>query len=227
MSGPRAEAGGGLRGRVVASWRRTLAWVAAVTPGTAVLVLAIVAVAPALAVRGLVATRAAGDSPFLLVRVHEYAAALGAGQFPVRWMPDAAYGLGLPFWVFYAPLAYAVAAVMVLAGASVVGAIKVTTLGAFVVAALGAYRLGVRHWGAPSAGVLAAAAYTFAPYHMVNLYVRGDALAETVAYAILPWVLVTMDRARDRRSPGAVAALAAAVAALLVSHNVSALLAAP
>ncbi|MFQ5944969.1 MAG: hypothetical protein ACE5NC_01795, partial [Anaerolineae bacterium] len=37
---------------------------------------------------GLINTRAGGDSPFLLVRVHQLTAALDAGVFPVRWMAD-------------------------------------------------------------------------------------------------------------------------------------------
>lgn len=192
------------------------------------LLVAIAAVFPALALPGLPATHAAGDSPFLLQRVHQMAAALIAGHFPPRWMPDAAYGLGYPFWSFYSPLAYLVAgALVVLGGNSYVGAIKVTWLLCFAGAGAGAYRLGRTTWGGTGAGLLASAAYTFAPYHMVNVYVRGDALAELAAYALLPWVLVAVDRVVDRPTAGAVAKLATALALLLVSHNVSALLGTP
>ncbi len=189
--------------------------------------LAVAAVVPALLLRGLWATGAAGDSPFLLQRVQQYAQALGAGEFPARWMADAAYGLGYPFWNFYSPLAYLIAAPIALAGGGVVGAIKLVALASFVAAGLGAYVLGSRTWGSAPAGLVAAASYTFAPYHMTNLYVRGDALSELVAYALLPWVLVAFERAYARRSGAAVAGFALAVAALLLAHNVTALLFAP
>ncbi len=189
---------------------------------------ATLAVFPALVLPGLQATHAAGDSPFLLQRVHQMAAALIAGHVPPRWMPDAAYGLGYPFWSYYSPLAYLVAgALVVLGGNSYVGAIKVTQWLCFTAAAAGAYRLGRTTWRSPGAGLLTSAAYTLAPYHLVNVYVRGDALAELAAYALLPWVLAAIDRVVARATAGAMAALAAAVGLLLVSHNVSALLAAP
>lgn len=188
------------------------------------LALAAAALAPALVVEGIVATRAGGDSPFLLVRVQQMASALAAGHIPARWMPDASYGLGYPFWNYYAPLAYLFAGLVAILGGGVVGAIKVTQLAAFLVAAAGAYRLADELWQSHSAALVASAAYTFAPYHMVNVYVRGDALAELAAFAVFPWVLVAVDRVRVSRTADGVVALALAFAALLVSHNISALL---
>lgn len=194
---------------------------------TAVIALAAAAAAPALMLRGLWATRAAGDSPFLLMRVQQYAQALGAGEFPARWMADAAYGLGYPFWNFYSPLAYLIAAPIALGGGGVVGAIKVVALAAFVAAGLGAYLLASRTWRSAPAGLVAATSYTFAPYHMVNLYVRGDALSELVAYALLPWALVAFEAARTRRTGAAIGGFALVVAAVMLAHNVTALLFAP
>lgn len=190
----------------------------------AALGIALLALLPALLVPGLVATRAGGDSPFLLQRTQQMAEALAAHHFPPRWMPEGAFGLGYPFWNFYAPLAYLGAGLVALLGGGVVGAIKVMQLTAFLVAAAGMFRLAERVWGSPWAGFLGSAAYTLAPYHLVNLYVRGDALAELAAYAVFPWLLLALDAARARPGLLAVAALAAAFAALVLSHNISALM---
>jgi hypothetical protein len=191
------------------------------------LTVAVAAVTPALAVRGIVATRAAGDSAFLLQRVQQMTVELGAGHFPPRWMPDSGYGLGYPFWNYYAPLAYLVAGLLAMLGGGVVGAIKVTTLVTYLAAAGGMFWLAYEAWGSRASGLLAAVAYTVAPYHLVNVYVRGDALAEVAAYACFPWVLLAVDRIRRRRTPDAVVALTVAFAALLVSHNISAMLFVP
>jgi hypothetical protein len=196
-------------------------------PPLVVVALATAAVVPAVAVPGLLATRAAGDSPFLLVRVQQMAAALGAGHVPPRWMPDAAFGLGYPFWNFYAPLAYLLPGLVVTLGGGIVGAIKLSTWLWFVVAGAGAYLLGRDTWDEPAAGVVAAAAYTLAPYHLVNVYVRGDALAELAAYGLFPWLLWQVDRTLAGRTSGAVVGLAVLTALLLVSHNISALLFSP
>ncbi|MEO8083458.1 MAG: 6-pyruvoyl-tetrahydropterin synthase-related protein [Ardenticatenales bacterium] len=196
-------------------------------PAALVVIAAVAALYPALAAAGIVATRAGGDSPFLLQRTHQMAVALRSGQFPPRWMPDAAYGLGYPFWNYYAPLAYLFAGAIAALGGGVIGAVKLTQAAAFVLAALGAYRLARRTWGTAPAGVVAAAAYTFAPYHLLNVYVRGDALAELAAYAIAPWLLVAVDGVLVRPSARAVARLAVVAAALVLAHNISALLFAP
>jgi len=215
------------RWAVLGRLRRGAQWLGALLPQLLALAVAALAVAPALRVAGIVATRAAGDSPFLLQRVHQMAAAISAGHLPPRWMPDAAYGLGYPFWNYYGPLAYFVAGGIVVLGGGYVGAIKVSGLVAYLAAAAGAYRLARETWGSRAAGLLGSAAYTLAPYHLVNLYVRGDALSELASYALYPWVLVAVDRAVSRRSAGAAAGLALAWALLLVSHNISALLFAP
>lgn len=213
---------------------------AAVSP-TLIIVLALLALAPLLTASGIIATRAAGDSPFLLQRTHQMAAALAGGHFPPRWMPDAAYGLGYPFWNYYAPLAWLVAGAIAALGGGVVGAVKVTTALCFVVAALGAARLARGEWGRDGAGagagrgdgagrgagLLAAAAYTFAPYHLVNVYSRGDALSELAAYAVFPWLLVAIRRVAAAPSSRRIATLALLVALLGISHNISALLFAP
>jgi len=193
----------------------------------AALVLALVAVLPELAAPGIVSTRAAGDSPFLLQRVHQMAVALADGHFPPRWMPDAAFGLGYPFWNYYAPLAWLVAGGLAALGGGVIGAIKVTTAIAFLAAAAGAWRLARDTWGGTAAPLLTSAAYTFAPYHLINTYVRGDALSELVAYAAVPWALVAIGAAARSPSLRAIVRLSVAVAAVLLSHNITALLAAP
>lgn len=188
---------------------------------------ALIAVAPALSVPGLVATRAGGDSPFLLQRTFSMAELLRRAEFPPRWMPEAAYGLGYPFWNFYGPLAYLWAGLLALLSGSVVGAVKVAVATTFVVAALGMYALAWRTWASRAAAFLASAAYTLVPYHLVNLYVRGDALGELAGYACLPWLLVAIDAVAEGGSMAAVAAVGLATAALLTSHNVTAMLALP
>jgi hypothetical protein len=98
--------------------------------------------------------------------------------------------------------------------------------------------------------LLAAAAYTVAPFHMVNVYTRGDSLAEFWAMAFYPLILLGADRlleAIDERRPTnagdrrqttkrgsrssyigrRLALFALAYAALILSHNISALIFSP
>ncbi len=188
---------------------------------------AVLAAIPLLATPGLVSTRGGGDSPFLLIRTYEMAQGLRAGQLPVRWMGYAAYGLGYPFFSFYAALPYYVAAALHLWGFGVLWSIRLTQLIGFLAAAAGMYALARRWLSSPPAAALAAIAYTFAPFHLVNVYVRGDSLSEFYAFVWYPLILLSLHRLLERPSAGRVGTLALVYAALVVTHNLSAMIFSP
>ena len=71
---------------------------------------------------------------------------------------------------------------------------------------------------------LAAAAYTFAPFHMVNVYVRGDSLSEFYAFVFYPLILRAIDRVAERPGRRSIALLALAYGGLVLTHNISALI---
>lgn len=175
---------------------------------------------------GILNTRARGDSPFLIQRTSELIAALASGDIPARWMPDAAFGLAYPFFNFYAALPYYAAAGFKLAGFDILTAIKaVQTLG--LAAAAATMWLYTRERLGPLGAAVAAAAYTTAPFHLVNAYVRGDSLSELYAFVWFPLILWALDRAAAAPRASSWLALGGAGASLIVTHNVSALLFAP
>ncbi len=203
--------------------------------------LSLIACLPLLMGGGPINTRGGGDSPFLLVRLHQLVSNLSAGVFPARWMPDAAYGLGYPFFNFYASLPYYIAALFKFWGFGFIWAIKLTQLLGFVAAAASMYLLAKRLFHREASVILAALAYTYAPYHLVNVYVRGDALSEFYAFIFYPLILWALLRLRDsllndqflpritRISPiyssvGNITLVALAYGGLILTHNVSALI---
>jgi hypothetical protein len=188
----------------------------------------LVAAIPLLATPGLVSTRGlGGDTPFLLIRTYEMAQGLRAGHFPVRWMGQAAYGLGYPFFSFYSALPYYLAAALHLLGFGLLWSIRLTHLIGFLAAAAGMYALARRWLDSAPAAALAAVAYTFAPFHLVNVYVRGDSLTEFYAFVWYPLILLALHRLLERPSPGRTAVLALVYAALIVTHNISAMVFSP
>jgi hypothetical protein len=185
---------------------------------------------------GFLNTRGGGDSPFLLFRLQQLVAALGDGHFPVRWMPDAAYGFGYPFFSYYAALPFYVGAAFVWLGLGLIAAVKVTQWLGFLLAAVAVWGLvdhfvsrdsqdrpWIRRW----APWLAAVAYTLAPYHLVNVYVRGDSLTEFWAMGLYPLALWMAARLLQRPACGRLAAFALAYGALVLTHNISALIFTP
>jgi len=171
---------------------------------------------------GIVNTRAGGDSPFLLWRTHQMAVNLRAGVFPVRWMPDAAYGYGYPFFSYYAALPFYLAGSLNVVGLDILTAIKLTQTLGFIASAFAMYGW-ARHHFSQTGAWLAAVAYAFAAFHLVNIYTRGDSLSEFYAFVFFPLILWAIDGTFEKRHARSVVALALAFGGLLVTHNLSAL----
>jgi hypothetical protein len=197
-----------------------------VVPLATLLLLALIIAGP-LWGPGLLNTRGGGDSPFLLLRTHQLATNLRAGVFPARWMPDVAYGFGYPFFNYYAALPYYLAAGFTLIGLDILNAIKLTQTLLFAVAALGMYSWAHRALRSRVGGWLAAVAYTLAPFHLVNVYVRGDSLSEFAAFAFYPLILWGLDHLAARPSLRRTISPALAYAGLILTHNISALIFSP
>lgn len=156
----------------------------------------------------------AHHSVFYLV---EFDQAIRDGSWWPRWGPDHAMGYGYPLWIVYAPLAYYVAEAFHLIGFGFTAAVKLTWMLGFILSAWGAYVLARRWWGRP-AGLIAGLLYTYAPYHLLNIYVRA-ALAEFWAMVWFPWVLLAFDRLIERPAPGRLAVAALGLAGALLTHS--------
>ncbi|MCD6519441.1 MAG: hypothetical protein J7M05_05935, partial [Anaerolineae bacterium] len=195
--------------------------------GALALFLSVLAALPLLVGAGMVNTRAGGDAPFLLQRVYELSCDLRAGALPARWMPNAAYGLGYPAFNFYAAFPYYVAAVLNTLGTGILWSIKLTQLVGFILAGGMSYLLARELGAKPWAALLSSAIYTFAPFHLVNVYVRGDALSEFTAMALYPLLVWALLRLVRQPSLGRLALLSLSYALLVLSHNISALVFSP
>ena len=104
-----------------------------------------------------------------------------------RWLPDFTFGYGYPFFNIYGPLAYFVGeAFHLIGGLDFVAAVEAVFILSIVASGLGMYGF-ARSWGGRGAGLVAAVAYVYLPYHLFDLYVRM-ALAESVALAFIPFV---------------------------------------
>ncbi|MGD9099648.1 MAG: 6-pyruvoyl-tetrahydropterin synthase-related protein, partial [Anaerolineae bacterium] len=106
-------------------------------------------------------------------------------------------------------------------------ALKLTQTLGFVCAALAMYGWVYHLWRQRAAAWLAAVAYTVAPFHLVNVYVRGDSLSEFCAFIWYPLILWALQRVAETRSLSRTWLLALTYAGLALTHNVSALIFSP
>ncbi len=190
-------------------------------PQIVVLLFGLISIWPLLQTR----TTCSDDGIFHIHKALGLEAAIQLGHWFPRWSPHMAHGFGYPLYNFYAPLgSYTLAALHAL-GFIYPLALHIAFALCILLAGLAVFIL-VRDWWGPWAGLVAAVVYQTSPYLGFNVLFRG-ALAETLALVWLPLILWTLDRALRRNSLrwGALAALS--FAALVYTHNASALLAAP
>lgn len=190
-------------------------------PALAVLILATAALRPILQPH----LPCSDDIGFHLLRLTQLDVLVRQGVFFSRWAPDMAQGYGYPLFNFYAPLSYyATEFISLLAGNLNLG-LRLTLALGMLAAGWMMYRLAREHVQ-PLAAVAAAVAYMYAPYHAYDIFFRGN-LAESFAWWLLPLSLWCMGRLASRGGWGWVAATAATYAAIILTHNVFALIFSP
>jgi hypothetical protein len=165
------------------------------------------------------------DAYEYLPRLVEFHENIRHGIWMPRWAPDLSLGYGQPFFVFNPPLLYYFAEAWVLAGVDSLTALNLTCAGIVMGSAVSMFLLG-RLWFGIWGGFLAAAAYLYAPYFHVDLFVR-HALAEFAAFPFYPLAFYGLSRyARDRDRRFLMLG-GAAYAGVIGSHHPAALLFSP
>jgi len=124
-----------------------------------------------------------------VARIYEMKVALDDGHFPVRWVKD--FRNGEPLYNFYAPLPYYVGALIkFIPGFSYLMIIKILFGIGFIFSTITMYFLGRKLFGVLG-GFLASIMYLYAPYHSVDVYVRG-ALSESWALIFFPLIFLLL-----------------------------------
>jgi hypothetical protein len=153
-------------------------------------------------------------------------------QIPCRWVPDMGYGYGFPLFNFYPPLPYLIGQVFRVVGFSFIATVKLTFALSIIASGMFMYLLSKEFFGRIG-GILSAAFYIWAPYHAVDVYVRG-AMNEAWALAWFPLIMWSGYRlvksSQDEAKRGSVKwimLLSLSWAALLLTHNLMVLVFAP
>ena len=165
-----------------------------------------------------------GDGQIHFYRLVQLDNLLRSGVWFPRWATDLGFGFGYPVFNYYSPLAYYLGALLHAAGLSYAHALLGAYVAALALAVTGAYALAAHRWG-QAAGLVAAAAYGLAPYFYFNALARG-ALPETLGLGLLPWVLWAYARLARQLRPAWFMLAALLNATLVLTHTLSAVLAA-
>lgn len=164
------------------------------------------------------------DGHYAAYNAAQFDLALRDGQFPVRWLPDLFGGRGIPHFVYYHPLVFLLISLIHLVGPGFLAGVAIAYVAALAGSAV-AMSAFLREWLPGDAATVGAVAYVVAPFHVVEIHVKGDPPA-ALAFAFAPLALLAIRRAAHGGRL-AVPALAAASAGLVLAHAVSAMLLAP
>lgn len=145
------------------------------------------------------------------------------GYYFSTWFPDYAGG-GEPVFLFYAPFAYYVAEIFHLFSFSIVPSIKLTFAISFILSGISMYIYASYFLKNKNAGLIAAVAYLFVPYHLVDSNVRGD-VPETFAFVWIPLIFYCIHRGVSEGNPVKYGTTSGIFLGFLVlTHNPSALI---
>jgi len=154
-----------------------------------------------------------------VARVIEMGRSLRLGQFPVRWVPDLGYGYGYPIFNFYGPLPYYIGGLLYLFGFNALVATKLMFAIGIILAPMATFLFLESFIGfLPALG--AAILYGYAPYHAVQIYVRG-AVGEYWAIAFIPLFLygIFVSFSKSRPLLGIITG-SFFLAAIIISHTI-------
>lgn len=142
------------------------------------------------------------------------------GQVPCRWVPDMGYGFGYPLFNFYPPLPYFIGGIFRVLGFAFTDTAKYTFALSMILSGVGMY-LFARSFFGKVGGFVSAVFYMWAPYHALDIYVRG-AMNEAWAMTFFPFVFYTLYKlvtAPSGHIPKWKVLLTLSYAGLFLSHN--------
>lgn len=121
-----------------------------------------------------------------VTRIFEMFQSLKYGDIPPRWSANLLFGHGYPLYIFYGPLPYLIGAFFALFLPNFLVATKFVFLLSFFIGPIGVY-LFTREWWGKLPALVAAVAFSYAPYRAVDVFVRGN-LGEFFSFSLFPLV---------------------------------------
>lgn len=150
------------------------------------------------------------------------------GQIPCRWVSDMGFGYGFPLFNFYPPLPYLIGQGIRLVGFSFITTVKLNFAISLIASGIAMYFL-VKEFFGKGGAVLSSIFYIWAPYHAVEVYVRG-AMNENWALIFFPLIFLfsyKLTRSDDKSVIKWIIYLSLSWFGLLTSHNLMVLIFTP
>jgi uncharacterized membrane protein len=164
------------------------------------------------------------DAEYHIIRLWQFDQNIKEGVLVPRWAPDLNYGFGIPLFSYFYPLPNFAAEAFHSVGFSYISSVYYALALGYILSGITMYWFTRLYYPSRSA-FLAGLFYLLAPYHLVDLYIRGSA-GEIWALALVPLVLgfITKMVRMKGDSNKQLALTVFSMGLLLLSHTVIGLL---
>lgn len=152
-----------------------------------------------------------------VARIANFYQSLQEGNFVPRWAENLNWGYGHPILMFLYPLPSYIASLFRFLGFSFVASTKWVFGLSFIFSVVTMY-FWLRQFLSEKAAIIGSLLYGYAPYHFVDLYVRG-AIGELVAFVFPPLVLYFFFKLSYKNSYWYVLGGSLSLAAFILAHN--------
>lgn len=157
-----------------------------------------------------------------IIRMFEFNKALNDGNFPVRWSKRLNWGLGYPYFNFNYPLTYYLTYILSKLGLDLPTTFKLLLLLSFPLGGFFTFLWLKQHFP-KIVSLIGGLFYTLIPYHFLNVYVRGN-LAEVLAQTLVPLGFYLVNLLYQKTNLTMSLWLSLSLAAVILLHNITALL---
>ena len=168
---------------------------------------------------------ATDDGISMVLRATGFHESFQDGHVPVRWIQRLNENYGYPVMNFLYPLPFYVAQIPNMLGFSAIASIKLTTFLSVLLGAIGFFQLS-KQTLSKTLSTLVSIAFLASPYLHIDLYQRGS-LGEIVAFGVVPWLLLSIQKAIAQKKLRQVFVSGILWALLATSHNTLALILSP
>lgn len=164
------------------------------------------------------------DGEWAVVRMAEMFREIRDYQFPARYSSYLNFGYGYPLFNFAYPFPYYLGTGLHFLRFGFVDSVKIIFAMTVPLSALFMFLASREFWGSRIAGFVSALLYSYLPYRMVDLYVRGS-IGESLAFVLFAAIFYTLVKIiNNHRSKSSIAIGAIFYAILITTHNIMAIL---
>ncbi len=162
------------------------------------------------------------DGEYHIMRIWQFYRVLSDGNIFPLWAPDFNNGFGVPLFNYVYPLPNYIGSFFHWLGFSLIDSYKLTMVFGNLLGAIFMYLFISQRWGKVS-GLVAATFYTYAPYHLLDIYVRGS-VGEVVALGVFPGILWSYEKFMKESRYRYFVIAACLLGLLILSHNILAMI---